>query len=33
MEVFTLLVQGMRAKDIAELLHISPKTVDTYRQP
>jgi DNA-binding NarL/FixJ family response regulator len=31
MEVFTYLVKGMRAKDIAELLHISPKTVDTYR--
>jgi DNA-binding NarL/FixJ family response regulator len=31
MEVFTYLVNGMRAKDIAELLHISPKTVDTYR--
>jgi DNA-binding NarL/FixJ family response regulator len=30
-EVFTYLVKGMRAKDIAELLHISPKTVDTYR--
>ena len=31
MEVFTLLVNGRRAKDIAELLEISPKTVDTYR--
>jgi DNA-binding NarL/FixJ family response regulator len=31
MEVFQLLVKGMRAKDIAELLRISPKTVDTYR--
>jgi DNA-binding NarL/FixJ family response regulator len=31
MEVFSYLVKGMRAKDIAELLHISPKTVDTYR--
>jgi DNA-binding NarL/FixJ family response regulator len=31
MEVFTYLVKGMRAKDIAELLGISPKTVDTYR--
>ena len=30
-EVFTYLVKGMRAKDIAELLLISPKTVDTYR--
>ena len=24
-------MDGMRAKDIAELLAISPKTVDTYR--
>ena len=31
LEVFTYLVKGMRAKDIAELLLISPKTVDTYR--
>jgi DNA-binding NarL/FixJ family response regulator len=31
MEVFTHLVNGLRAKDIAELLDISPKTVDTYR--
>lgn len=31
MEVFSYLVNGRRAKDIAELLHISPKTVDTYR--
>jgi DNA-binding NarL/FixJ family response regulator len=31
LEVFSHLVKGMRAKDIAELLHISPKTVDTYR--
>jgi DNA-binding NarL/FixJ family response regulator len=31
MEVFAYLVKGMRAKDIAELLRISPKTVDTYR--
>lgn len=30
-EVFSSLVKGMRAKDIAELLRISPKTVDTYR--
>jgi DNA-binding NarL/FixJ family response regulator len=30
-EVFTYLVNGLRAKDIAELLGISPKTVDTYR--
>src|SRR5450756_3184105 len=25
------LVNGLRAKDIADLLEISPKTVDTYR--
>ncbi len=31
MEVFSHLVNGLRAKDIAELLEISPKTVDTYR--
>jgi DNA-binding NarL/FixJ family response regulator len=31
LEVFSYLVKGMRAKDIAELLGISPKTVDTYR--
>lgn len=31
MEVFGYLVNGMRAKDIADLLNISPKTVDTYR--
>jgi len=31
LEVFTLLVSGMRAKDIADRLEISPKTVDTYR--
>jgi DNA-binding NarL/FixJ family response regulator len=30
-EVFSHLVNGLRAKDIAELLNISPKTVDTYR--
>ena len=30
-EVFTYLVNGLRAKDIAEMLSISPKTVDTYR--
>jgi DNA-binding NarL/FixJ family response regulator len=30
-EVFSLLVNGRRAKDIAEILDISPKTVDTYR--
>lgn len=31
MEVFSHLVNGLRAKDIAGLLEISPKTVDTYR--
>jgi DNA-binding NarL/FixJ family response regulator len=31
MEVFSYLVNGLRAKDIAERLDISPKTVDTYR--
>jgi len=31
MEVFSYLVNGLRAKDIANLLNISPKTVDTYR--
>ncbi len=31
MEVFSLLVNGRRAKDIADLLEISLKTVDTYR--
>ena len=31
LEVFSHLVNGLRAKDIAELLEISPKTVDTYR--
>ncbi|HEY2016435.1 MAG TPA: response regulator transcription factor [Bryobacteraceae bacterium] len=31
MEVFGYLVNGLRAKDIADLLEISPKTVDTYR--
>jgi DNA-binding NarL/FixJ family response regulator len=30
-EVFSYLVNGLRAKDIAEMLAISPKTVDTYR--
>ena len=30
-EVFSFLVDGMRPKDIAKLLAISPKTVDTYR--
>jgi DNA-binding NarL/FixJ family response regulator len=31
LEVFTQLVNGLRAKDIADRLDISPKTVDTYR--
>lgn len=31
MEVFSYLVNGLRAKDIADLLEISPKTVNTYR--
>ncbi len=30
-EVFSYLVNGVRPKDIARLLSISPKTVDTYR--
>jgi DNA-binding NarL/FixJ family response regulator len=30
-EVFFHLVNGLRAKEIANLLDISPKTVDTYR--
>lgn len=30
-EVFSLLVDGVRPKDIAKALEISPKTVDTYR--
>jgi DNA-binding NarL/FixJ family response regulator len=30
-EVFSFLVDGIRPKDIATLLDISPKTVDTYR--
>src|SRR5580658_5850264 len=30
-EVFGYLVDGMRPKDIARVLNISPKTVDTYR--
>jgi DNA-binding NarL/FixJ family response regulator len=30
-EVFSLLVDGVRPKDIAKSLEISPKTVDTYR--
>ncbi len=31
MEVFSYLVNGLRAKDIADLLEISPEAVDTYR--
>ena len=30
-EVFSFLVDGMRPKDIAKMLEISPKTLDTYR--
>lgn len=30
-QVFTLLVDGLRAKEIAHRLEVSPKTVDTYR--
>ncbi|MBV8847715.1 MAG: response regulator transcription factor [Bryobacterales bacterium] len=30
-QVFSLLVEGVRAKEIATRLHLSPKTVDTYR--
>jgi DNA-binding NarL/FixJ family response regulator len=30
-QVFSFLVDGMRPKDIAKILCISPKTVDTYR--
>lgn len=30
-QVFTMLVDGMRAKEIAGRLEVSPKTVDTYR--
>lgn len=30
-QVFSLLVQGLRAKEVAARLKLSPKTVDTYR--
>jgi DNA-binding NarL/FixJ family response regulator len=30
-QVFSLLVEGVRAKEIASRLYLSPKTVDTYR--
>ena len=30
-QVFTLLVQGLRSKEIADQLDLSPKTVNTYR--
>ena len=30
-QVFTMLVDGMRAKEIAGRLEVSPKTIDTYR--
>lgn len=30
-QVFTMLVEGLHSKEIATLLDISPKTVDTYR--
>lgn len=30
-QVFTMLVEGVRAKEIAARLQLSPKTVDTYR--
>jgi DNA-binding NarL/FixJ family response regulator len=30
-QVFSLLVEGVRAKEIAARLELSPKTVDTYR--
>ena len=30
-QVFSMLVEGMRAKEIAARLDVSPKTIDTYR--
>jgi DNA-binding NarL/FixJ family response regulator len=30
-QVFSLLIDGIRAKEIAARLDLSPKTVDTYR--
>ena len=30
-QVFSMLVEGMRAKEIAGRLDVSPKTIDTYR--
>ena len=30
-QVFTLLVEGLRGKEIADRLDLSPKTVNTYR--
>ena len=32
MEVFELMGRGMRRSAIAETLHLSPKTIDTYRE-